>query len=568
MKGLGVSQTLKLLLVEDSENDALLILSALRKGGYSPLHKRVETAPEMRAALEESWDVIISDYVMPQFDGLKALRLYHERHLDIPFILASGHIGEETAVAAMKAGAHDYVNKENLARLVPAIERELREAEIRRERRQSQIALRENEERFRQLAENIGAVFFMSEEPSEESPGRISYVSPAYERVWGYSRRNLFSDARSWFKAVHPEDSVRVQAALPKIIRGGFDEQFRIVRFDMRTRWIHFRAFPVRNEQGQVYRVAAIAEDITERKEAGDQLEATARQLQNTVEELQVVQEELSARNDELTEARTDLEKRVVARTADLTKANAELERQIEERKRLENEILESTERERRRIGIDLHDDLGQHLNGIALMLKALENKLAKKHLNEAAEVEKIQSVVFATINRAHDVAQGLAAMDSQRGDLPQALTGLAAQVSDMFDIDCNFKAEGSIPPLPERSVTQFYKIAQESVTNAIKHGHAKQVEILLSTTNGTLTLTIKNDGLPMPQGSPASERMGLHIMRYRASLVGASLEVRANGKKGTLVTCQLSFKPKALDEDAAAKKRDRKPLAFAGLPS
>jgi signal transduction histidine kinase len=126
---------LRVLLVEDSEDDALLIARALRRGDYAPAIERVETEAAVQAALHDPWDVIISDYSLPQFSGPAALSLLKATELDIPFIVVSGAIGEEVAVAAMKAGAHDYLMKDNLARLVPAIQRELREAEERRRRR-------------------------------------------------------------------------------------------------------------------------------------------------------------------------------------------------------------------------------------------------------------------------------------------------------------------------------------------------------------------------------------------------------------------------------------------------
>ena len=130
---------LRILIVEDSEADAELLLRELRRGGYAPEFERVETPEGLDAALaRQSWDLIVSDYAMPQLNGLQALKLTQEKGLDIPFILVSGSIGEDIAVAAMKAGAHDYLMKGNTARLIPAIERELKEAELRREYRRTQ----------------------------------------------------------------------------------------------------------------------------------------------------------------------------------------------------------------------------------------------------------------------------------------------------------------------------------------------------------------------------------------------------------------------------------------------
>src|SRR5579862_7746407 len=123
------------LVVEDSENDAALMLEEIRKAGYEPMSERVQTAEELKAALgRHAWEVILSDYVMPGFSGPDALKLVREKHAEIPFIVISGVYGEEAAVRMMKAGASDYLVKTNLSRLVPAIEREMEAAESRRAR--------------------------------------------------------------------------------------------------------------------------------------------------------------------------------------------------------------------------------------------------------------------------------------------------------------------------------------------------------------------------------------------------------------------------------------------------
>jgi signal transduction histidine kinase len=138
-----MGRPLRVLIIEDSDDDAILVVRELRRGGYEPLTERVETAAATAAALERlPWDVVLADYSLPSFGAPAALALLKQGGLDVPFIVVSGSVGEEIAVAAMKAGAHDYFRKDNLARLVPAIERELREAAGRRERRRAEEALR------------------------------------------------------------------------------------------------------------------------------------------------------------------------------------------------------------------------------------------------------------------------------------------------------------------------------------------------------------------------------------------------------------------------------------------
>ena len=131
-----MSRQLKVLLVEDSEDDAALLTRELKKSGIQPLVQRVETEEAMKKALaKQEWDVVIADYVLPCFSGLDAVKVLKKTGKDLPFIIVSGKIGEDTAVETMKAGAHDYIMKGNLARLLPAIERELEEAKVRQKRR-------------------------------------------------------------------------------------------------------------------------------------------------------------------------------------------------------------------------------------------------------------------------------------------------------------------------------------------------------------------------------------------------------------------------------------------------
>jgi signal transduction histidine kinase len=202
-------------------------------------------------------------------------------------------------------------------------------------------------------------------------------------------------------------------------------------------------------------------------------------------------------------------------------------------------------------------------------MLKGLELKLQNKGLEEATDAGKIQGLVFKTINHAHNVAKGLASMDWRGDDLSEALTGLATHVKNLFGITCGFKLTGEIPSLSEDVVSQLYKIAQEAVTNAVKHGQSKHVEIALTNDTRKMVLTIKNDGLPFPAKERANGRMGMHIMNHRASVINATLNVRANGRRGTVVTCALSHKNGAEHSWAAgdrtgAKSRTRPALVQA----
>ena len=260
---------LRVLFVEDSEDDMLLLFEELRRGGYEVEYQRVDTEAHLSEALDQgAWDIVISDYSMPGFSGLRALQLLKSRAIDLPFIIVSGNIGEDTAVKAMKAGAHDYLIKGKLARLVPAVERELREAAGRREHRLAEVALKNSEELFRQLAGNIPEVFWIVDAALKQ----LKYVSPAFETVWGRSPDRVYADLAAWIDAVHPGDHARVLAGRRKAPYGDYDEEFRILWPDGTLRWVHERAFPVRESTGAVYRIAGTTVDITERKRVEERL--------------------------------------------------------------------------------------------------------------------------------------------------------------------------------------------------------------------------------------------------------------------------------------------------------
>jgi len=177
------------LIIDDSEDDALMLLHELERGGYKVTSERVDTAEAMRSALaRQRWDIILCDYTMPHFSAFAALEIFKEADLDLPFILVSGAIGEETAVELMKTGVHDFIIKGNLARLVPAVQRELREAGVRRERKKVQLQLVHS---FIDLAQTVSRAMASRDPYTAEHQRRVAELAHLVGEKMGLDKNRL-----------------------------------------------------------------------------------------------------------------------------------------------------------------------------------------------------------------------------------------------------------------------------------------------------------------------------------------------------------------------------------------
>jgi len=273
-------QPLRVLLVEDNPDDAKMVLRELNRSGFDAILERVDTEEAFLESLHSDPDFILSDYSMPEFDGLRALLKMSGRK--IPFIIVSGTIGEDIAVEAMKRGAADYLLKDRLARLGPAVHLALEQGRLRKERQQAQQSLRASEERFRQFAENINEVLWIS----SADLSTILYISPSYEKIWGRTCQSLYERPIFFTEAIHEEDRRGVLTALQEHTRGEeYNVEYRIVLPDGQIRWIHARGAAIRNDAGAIYRIAAIAEDITERKQAQEKIHQLNSELEKRVQE-------------------------------------------------------------------------------------------------------------------------------------------------------------------------------------------------------------------------------------------------------------------------------------------
>jgi PAS domain S-box-containing protein len=269
---------LRALVVEDSEDDVLIVSRELARSGYRLEFERVESADAFERALDrEPWDIVLADYVLPGYGGLAALRAVQERGLELPFIVVSGKIGEDTAVEAMRAGAHDYVMKSNLARLAPAVDRELREAGLRRERRRirEQLALKS-------AALGAAANLILI----ADGDGRIEWVNQSFETATGYTLDEVRGlPLRRLASSQEPgaDDDLWRRVSAGESWHGELVERRR----DGSLLTVMQTVTPLRGDDGMVGHVLAIQEDVTEARQAREELAERTLQLERSNRELE-----------------------------------------------------------------------------------------------------------------------------------------------------------------------------------------------------------------------------------------------------------------------------------------
>lgn len=265
---------LRLLIVEDRASDAELMVDELRTAGFEPHWDRVLTEQEYLAHLNPDLDLILADYNLPQFDGLRALELRNERGFDIPFILVSGSLGEERAVIAMQSGAADYLVKDRLARLGPAVVRELEQKRLREQKTLAETEIRKTQKRFQALIEHAAdAVALLA------ADGKLQYASPSTERVLGFTAEELLG--RDLEEFLHPDDREMIIADLSDLFREPGKSvmlQYRAQHKDLGWRWIESTITNLLAEPN-VNAVVFNYRDITERKQSEQEVRRRAEEL-------------------------------------------------------------------------------------------------------------------------------------------------------------------------------------------------------------------------------------------------------------------------------------------------
>jgi PAS domain S-box-containing protein len=595
-----------IIVVEDDESLNHLVQKILQKEGFQTQGALSGTeAIDMTSNCNEA--LMLLDYELKDMTGKEVIESLSKKNNNIPFVIVTGQGNEMIAVDMMKLGAVDYLVKgEGFIEILPhVIKRAVQELASKSTIKKAEEELRESEERFRSTFEHaaVGIEHLMPGGRFLRVNQRFcDIVGYTREELMGL---NVDDITHPDFRDISSE---RIGLLIEGKIRNFTLDQI-YMRKDGSEVWGKVTVSLVRDASGSPKYFIGVLEDITKRKKAEEALQRSEerfRRMTGAITDYTYTVcveggKALETSHSETCVAVTGYTSREFARDPylwiqmvfeedrDIVRQQAEqvrsghfphsiehrivrkdgimrwvestvvpnidpngrivsydgMIRDITERKRLEKGLLEIEEREQRRIGQDLHDDLGQLLTGIAFKSRGLQRKLEKNLPVSAGNIEEITLLVNQAKDQARLLSRGLLSLETEEESLVSALKDLAQNTERIYEISCNFSCSGVVPIYNKAAVTHLYRIAQEAVTNAVKHGKPALIDISLSRLEDKVELTIKDDGTGKPSQPAGTDGMGLQIMNYRANMIGGSLDIQSGTNKGTQVKCYFSDKAK-----------------------
>jgi len=483
-----VEQALRILILEDLPSDVELMTYELRETGIVHTHRHVSDRERFLAALQEDKpDLILSDFKLPTIGGLEALALAQAHCPDAPFIFVSGAMGEEVAIDAMKRGATDYVLKDRLSRLGPAVRRALREAEDRRERRQAVAALRDSEEQYRLLVKNIPSVVYKGYQDCS-----VDFVDGKVEELTGYPKSEFDARILKWNDILLPEDRGKFKRAFLDGLKGSksYVREYRIRRKDGEILWVQDRGQIIFSPEGRVEYISGVFFDITERRHAEEAL------------------------------------------------------RESEQRLRfLTSQLLSAQERERKRISMELHDELGQSLAVLKLQVRAIERALRADQQDLKESCRELLQYLDEVLDNIRRLSRDLSPAILEDLGLQSALKYLINGVGKHYTVNYSVEVEDLDLLFPSEAQIIIYRIFQECLTNISKHAGATEVSIRIKEDDGFLSLMLEDNGRGFEPDQFSARRasgrgLGLAALDERARMLGGRLEIRSRPGAGTRVTC------------------------------
>jgi two-component system sensor histidine kinase UhpB len=485
-----MGRALRILVLEDMGTDAELMAHELRQAKIDFTFNRAEDRAGYIKALEGAPpDLILSDYHLPDFDGLSALALARQTYPEVPVIFVSGAMGEEVAIESLKQGATDYVLKDHLARLGPAVKRALREAEERRERQQAEEALRESEQRYRLLVNSLPAVVYRGYYDCS-----VDFIDDKVELITGYARAEFDSRRLKWTDLVVLDDLQSFTEIFQEGLKTtrSFLREYRIKRRDGKIVWIQDRGQIIVDASGRVEYVSGVFFDITQRQEA------------------------------------------------------KEVQRESERRLRfLTTQLLTAQERERKRISMELHDELGQGLTALKLQIRAIQRGLGAGEKELQVDCTELLQYLDGVIDNVRRLSRDLSPAILEDLGLTSALRYLLDGVAKHLKVNPVIEIEGLDDLFPAEAQIIIYRIFQECLTNISKHAEAKEVSLWIREKDQQVSLIIEDNGKGFDVGEvlgrDATRRgLGLAALDERARMLGGALKIRSRAGAGTRITCNI----------------------------
>jgi len=476
---------LRILIVDDSPEDADLLLRELARAGFLPTHRRVEFEDELIDALQGAgWDVVVCDWVLPRLSAKRAIELVNDSGFDGVVIVVSGSMGEEHVVDAMRAGAHDYIVKDHLHRLVPALQRELREAEVRRSARLGEQELRRQALIVGNVHDGIITV---------DLQNRIIDMNPAAEELTGYKTEEVLGHQPEFLGGGGVEEESALRGAIAEGLerQGRYLGEVMIHRKDGTQRVSELIVVPLRDARGDVLGTVGVNRDITERKQAEDKLRETIDQLRET----------------------------------DRT------------RRELLSRLISAQEEERLRIAGEIHDDPVQQLFAASLRLAMLREKLTDP---EQLEIHaKAATLVETTASRLRRMLFELQPRSLETDGLAAALSEYLAYANNEGETTTFALRDRLTGALSQDMRTVAYRIVLESLSNVRKHAAATTVTVTIEDHEDGIRCRVVDDGrgfmtVDIAEFQPG--HLGVSAMRERVELAGGRFEISSTPGEGTTV--------------------------------
>ena len=364
---------------------------------------------------------------------------------------------------------------------------------------------------------------------------RFDYVSRGFAQSLGLTREEVLATPYTDFSTrIHPEDMQRIGVQIDQLIRQNAGKRFTLYvefRYQLPNGdyiWLDDNMTIVPGADGQYAYQVGFGAVIEQRKRLEEQLH----------------------------QARERLEEKVKERTSELHSANARLQQMMEERRELEKKLLEISERERRFIGRELHDGLSQQIVGVMCMFEAIRYRLEQHRINEEAELRMMRDYLYDAVLQVRTLSRGLCPLALEPRAVGAALSTLAAQTAILYKIDCQFHGEMTLAVEEPEAALHLYRISQEAIQNAVRHGGARSIQINLSSDAGKICMQIENDGRPLSlencgaDGRQVSRNgIGLKLIDYRVGMLGGAWNMANLGETGVRLTVSAPMKSETIDQ-------------------